>query len=531
VRPGGNINYSFGWVDLYQTRQIADILPYSGTGLKINGYNFSFTAKNGNGWDDGRTDSLFAYVQFDGPQGTVLNNTANLSFQYNWTDWTLAQNFAAPYSTLDVTSVRYGFVGQDNNGWAGPYGPEIMNVSFSLNYSVDPCVSDPLFSPTCPGYLEALARLIPATDPVIETAAAVTDTTAPETAPVSTTPAQTSSESAVSEPVTVAEQKPEQSSEKKGASLSTVLSIVAREQGRIATLEQGVVSESVNQAQRESDKVTAEAEAVAQQSSSQSQEQNFMQDPSAQALDMNSAQTSISPVTSSTVSSASLAARSGPMTTSMTSGDVESATATIETSPGAVSLKSPDPTTADVPALDMAKNDTSVPLGQGIQVPVMPVAVITSVDDVIAQPQIQLDLASISDSSAMTPAPVMLPAIPAAIVESEAPKQESYKVGAVTPADDFREPKLPTMTESSTAATDRVRRPSDTNDVAGDVKIASLAVSPVGFDSYLNSMADGAFYQPKDIYPGQRTIDNARALRQLSSDRLHQEMVQQQYQK
>jgi hypothetical protein len=53
-----------------------------------------------------------------------------------------------------------GFVGRDNNFWAGTYGPEIYNVNFSLKYSVkpDPCIADPLSSPTCPGYALATVK-------------------------------------------------------------------------------------------------------------------------------------------------------------------------------------------------------------------------------------------------------------------------------------------------------------------------------------------------------------------------------------
>jgi hypothetical protein len=42
-------------------------------------------------------------------------------------------------------------------------------------------------------------------------------------------------------------------------------------------------------------------------------------------------------------------------------------------------------------------------------------------------------------------------------------------------------------------------------------------------------MPDVAFYAPKEIYKNQVNVDNARVLRGLGSDRLHQEMVNQQY--
>jgi hypothetical protein len=43
------------------------------------------------------------------------------------------------------------------------------------------------------------------------------------------------------------------------------------------------------------------------------------------------------------------------------------------------------------------------------------------------------------------------------------------------------------------------------------------------------ALTDVAFYAPKEIYRNQKNVDNARALRQLASDRLHQQMVDQQY--
>jgi hypothetical protein len=68
------------------------------------------------------------------------------------------------------------------------------------------------------------------------------------------------------------------------------------------------------------------------------------------------------------------------------------------------------------------------------------------------------------------------------------------------------------------------------NDLAAGVRIERMSVVPTGFNAYTNYMLrDVAFYAPKEIYRNQKTIDNTRALRQLSSDKLHQEMVEQQY--
>lgn len=164
VRPGNNINFSFGLTDLYQIQNISNALPNSGTGLRVNGYNFSFTAKNGNGWDDGRVDVLNAYVQlYDKKGNLIVNNNYDLNYKFDWTNFNYSETFTTPYTTSNLNTVRYGFVGKDNNYWAGPYGPEVTNVSFSLKYSVDPCSINVLSSPSCPGYLDALSKLTPKT--------------------------------------------------------------------------------------------------------------------------------------------------------------------------------------------------------------------------------------------------------------------------------------------------------------------------------------------------------------------------------
>jgi hypothetical protein len=68
------------------------------------------------------------------------------------------------------------------------------------------------------------------------------------------------------------------------------------------------------------------------------------------------------------------------------------------------------------------------------------------------------------------------------------------------------------------------------NDVAGGVSINKMALAPVGYGDYLNLvLRDVAFYAPKEVYKNQRNVDNARALRQLSSDSKHKEMVEMQY--
>jgi hypothetical protein len=77
-----------------------------------------------------------------------------------------------------------------------------------------------------------------------------------------------------------------------------------------------------------------------------------------------------------------------------------------------------------------------------------------------------------------------------------------------------------------------VNKNSQDNDIAVGVNINKMALAPTGYNDYLNfTLRDAAFYAPKVVYPNQRTVDNARALRQLASDAKHRELVESQYSK
>lgn len=75
-----------------------------------------------------------------------------------------------------------------------------------------------------------------------------------------------------------------------------------------------------------------------------------------------------------------------------------------------------------------------------------------------------------------------------------------------------------------------VNKLADNNELSGGVDIAAIAVQPLGFNQYaVLTIKDTIFYSPREIYRGQKTVDNAAALRQLASDRLHQQIVDQQW--
>lgn len=449
VRPGGNINFSYGTTDLHQIQAIANVLPNSGTGLIVNGYNFGFTAKNGNGWDDGRVDRLNAYVTFyDSSNNIAFNKNYNLNYQFNWTTFNYSETFQTPLATGNLSNVRYGFVGGDNNFWSGPYGPELYGVNFSLKYTVDPCSVDPLSKPTCPGYMEALAKLTPQTveiaqQPVteikeVQQPATVTSTVA-ASAPVN-------NQSTSSAPQTTAgtQQKANEStSSSSSPSLRSILNIIGNEQSRLSRLETSVAGAAVEQAKQEASKVTAEAQSVA---------------TSQQAQTVSSAQTLVASMVSQQIQTTS---RTNIYSLQLSSQQTDRASLSLQQSN------------------QSARSDVSEAARQAV---------------------------------------------------TEETSESKQLLSVTSPVALLSNSQLPTLISPTAQQESTVKKDVELNDAAGGRDISSIAKQPPGFDAYSTfTLKDIAFYKPEEVYKNQVNVDNARALRQLSSDRLHNEMVEQQY--
>lgn len=518
VRPGNNINFSYGTTDLYQIQAIANALPNSGTGLRINGYNFSFTAKNGNGWDDGRVDVLSAYVNFYDPSGKLVKgDNYNLTYKFNWTSFNFNQTFDNPYATKDLGNVRYGFVGRDNNFWAGPYGPEVYNVSFSLKYSVDPCSVDVLSSSTCPGYLDALAKLSPpkTTTTYEPTSTLPTITATPSVSTTTTEPVVSSSVSIstpsnlsanattaiVSATPTALNPQPkvgevaQSSAPKSTVSTSQILSIVANEQSRIGNVEKTVVQEAVQQAQAAGSAATAQAEAIAASSQAQSIASSNLQQNS-NGTQSNSGQRSQSQL----FSISSIRENNPTSLASLNAAREQSLSSSTDT---------------------QVSNDINT-VSQGIQVSLVSPTNIQQSNRNVEIPVVSsVVLPQISYSLSTQKQPV---------IDTEI-KSEGIKFGERNILDNATEKTMQIETPNQQQVGSAVKKNIKDNDAAGGVTLASIAKQPVGYESYFGALSDRQFYAPKEIYKNQKIVDNARILRGLTggSDKLHQEMVNQQY--
>jgi len=462
VRPGNNINFSFGTTDLHQIQSVANILPNSGTGLQITGYTFGFTAKNGNGWDDGRVDQLNAYVNlYDRTGGVLTSRNYNLNYQFNWTTFNYNETFTTPYSASSVGNVRYGFIGRDNNFWAGPYGPEINNVSFSLKYSVDPCSVNVLSSPSCPGYLSAINSLTP---PITTTSAPIvvsvaTSTSLPTTADVPSSEVkvdaggvEVSTTGTISAPDNVPQsvkesQKSEES--KPAPNMNLIMSVVRQIQANDKATQEAAVQNAL----QEVSNAIANAQEQTNMVIANNQRTNERQQETIAAVSNSSAMIS-----------------------------------SVSQSQRAVEVQQP----AAPVQIQMPKVDYSL----------LPTTISTTT--------------------------FTMNRVESRTVEVEV--QQTNVMGLNNPVNNILQQRLNVENTNTDQQTETVRSNVQPNELAGGVDISSIAVTPAGFNAYLNlALKDGQLYKPDAIYKNQVTIDNVRALRQLSSDRLHQQMVDQQY--
>jgi hypothetical protein len=106
----------------------------------------------------------------------------------------------------------------------------------------------------------------------------------------------------------------------------------------------------------------------------------------------------------------------------------------------------------------------------------------------------------------------------------------SFMTNRTDPLNEVVEAKPTATTGSTTESNQTVKANVSENELAGGVDISKMATTPAGYTNYTKLiLQDGKMYEPKEIYKNQKTVDNARALRQLSTDRLHQQMIEQQY--
>jgi hypothetical protein len=580
VQTNGTINFSYGQVDLHQIVNINAGLASVGSGVRLSGFNFGFTAKNGNGWDNGQQDYLSAYVGIYNTAGQKVENydyTQYTNRKYNWTNFNFSETFANSYVPSTLSTARVGFIGRDTNGWAGPYGPEITNVNFALKYTVkaDPCVSDPLFSPSCPGYATAyiknqlLGSVVASASAPTQTGTATSPTTQSNGASDSNNTSQAPQSQSTSQGQTpqqgqqsaqqsqgqdpaqnpaVAQADPAQPSTPGGplTSGSPAPAGSPPQQANASSNSSGPAKAeagpkmgasqlmSIVKNAQEKDKATQQmavqnAAKIVEGSTQQSQATASSAIASLNDMSANSATAAAQFSSQTTQASVQAAVQSTQPQQAIQSTNTQlqqSSRAGQQSQQFIFSIQQDAQSTGvemmKPPTTTMIDNTAQASSGNGLTITrnnSFGFNLFNPLNTSISQP--------IQQS-----APVMQFRNETKMIEIETPPMQQASFGssrAGNPLSDIMQQRFEQMQNNVEQRSDTVKKDVQSNELAGGVDIASMALQPKGFEAYSLVIKDAAFYEPKEVYRGQTVVDNVRALRQMSSDRLHKAMVDSQY--
>jgi hypothetical protein len=512
----GSFNFSYGTTNVSQAVNISTALANSGTGLQVNGFNFGFTAKNGNGWDDGRQDYLIAYANFKNTAGTIVqsydySNATNT--KYNWTTFNFSETFTTPYAVKNLSTATYGFIGRDNNYWMGPYGPEIKDINFSLKYSVAPPPPTP---PTITTTTNTTTTIVPTTT----TTATPTVSSDPTSAPVTSVTVggvQLSSEGTVSVPDSipqvVKDAQPSAATTTTTQTTPPLTTATASTESNKSKVNMTLVMNTIKSVQENVKTI----ERIATQNASKQLAAQIAnsQEQTSQAM------ASTNAISSASSQSSQAQPSSVPQ---LIGGGPAQSFSTIATTTQQVQVAAYTP-----PKMQMAETQT--------------VAVITSE---LPKNGTGLSISFQNTNSSQQISYSLLPQPVEQIIQKPVffqSKQESRMnenelhvlqsnnfANRTNPINQVLEQRMILESSTTEQKVETVKSNVAPNELAGGVDIASIASLPKGYDGYVNfTMKDVSFYKVEDIYKNQNTVDNVRAMRQLSSDRLHQEMVNQQY--
>jgi hypothetical protein len=150
----------FGYTEKTATQRITaeafaiqHALDLSNSGIKINGYNYSWLINN-SGENSGTLTGKVEMLRGGNPlQSYTYNyNAPTQGFELK----TGTQTFNNPQDLLAADQITLSFTGKDARFWAGYYGPQVRQPSLTLNYTTDPCMSNPAYSSSCAGFNDIL---------------------------------------------------------------------------------------------------------------------------------------------------------------------------------------------------------------------------------------------------------------------------------------------------------------------------------------------------------------------------------------
>jgi len=173
IHHGNDVSQGMGntyyWSGAQQTltNTIAINTALAAAGIQVNGFDYEWVYKNGNAnWFSGQpggggVDPLEIVVNVYDSNGNLFKSY-KYDYGQNFASWTTAtgtETFGTNYlSPTYFGNVEVQVTAQDIANQAGYWGPEFRADQSRLyvNYSVNPCHTNSLYDPACPGYANAL---------------------------------------------------------------------------------------------------------------------------------------------------------------------------------------------------------------------------------------------------------------------------------------------------------------------------------------------------------------------------------------
>ena len=563
----GNIIFGYNLATASQSVAINTALANAGTGIQISGYKYSWQIQNDLYNAGSNRGTLYGNVSLTGSTGLLLESF-NYDYNYNlpsFTTFSGTQFFKNRYDPSMTGNLTVSFTGKDQNWWAGYYGPRVHVDNVSLLYTakpvvVDPCSIDPLSSPICPGYaLATIKNSILGTTVSNASAPIVTYAPGPAEAgptpmPIEITsmlgPAQQQMNPSQAGPMQqqvmqqqgpmmgpMNEQQPPPPQQIQGGQQpgpagpnpgpATMASSSPAPTANNPQPKIGEVGESSGGSKASTPAVSLSSVLnmiSSNQDKTSALEKSVVQAADAQAFSAGETAKQQAEKIAGDVQSQSIANSGSSQTTSNQSSSNQSSAMQMQGSSVSLQGNMQSNTVSNSARLQQSLNSGSI----GIQT-----ESITFNATGYQQNNFQNNTRQDFSVSMVTPSVsynIVAPTRYTPQVQIEMPSIEGIKFGNKSPVENAMDakPMLPQMNQGQ-QQNDSVKRNVQNNEAAGNVTLESIAKQPVGYAQYFSAIPDAAFYAPKEIYKNQKTVDNVRALRQLSSDKLHQDMVNQQY--
>ena len=564
LSPDPNISSN----SLTQAVAINTALTSAGFGATVHGFNYKFDYTVGQGFfgctatnQDGSCSwymSTPAYVSASAAMTNSSNQTLisrNHSFTSEGTSGTVNSQLllSSSLNQASLGSVRL-------SGSASGIGSSIGNYSMSLIYTPDPCVKNPLYSPDCSGFAQAMAaKLSPTTTAASTSVADPAPVSNPSVVTVSNTHPTNSASKPQQDTTTAKTTTP-------AKTVAAALSTIAKNQQREQAIQNSTVAMATTEAAAAGEKAQQQAVAVAtaavvmSQTSANTTTQSQKQSSAATNAATSSQTTAGPPIISSalvnnenksTATATTTVQTPAPRVTNTVVASVAATiandtqysmisaaqsyfnkTQTVPTQAAVTSSLPPQPnksanTTTTATAAPVTATTTNTPVFAQSSTDYQQAAMVSA----YIQPQNAMFYAMATTATEQPSQPTVQPVSLARQAEAE---QVSNTVNFLTnrtdPLNEVVESKPAVTATTTTESNQTVKANVSENELAGGVDFGKLATTPVGYGNYTNLiLQDGKMYEPKEIYKNQKPVDNARALRQLSTDRLHQQMIEQQY--